>query len=202
MIRKQRGSWIDTWSGRKFWPLDPHPQDVAIEDIAGALSNLCRFGGHTREFYSVAQHSVLVAEVLSAEPADTRMWALLHDAAEAYLVDVPRPLKTTAAFASYREAEQRILAAIAKAFGLPTAMPKQIDSADRLLLATESRDLMSPSMLASCPSDVEPLPARIEPWSPGKARDAFMDCFYRVSMERGVRGLLTLSLYPSCPIHN
>src|ERR1019366_9954250 len=80
---------IRTYSGVRFKPLDPDPA-VGISDIAHALANQCRFGGHSSAFYSVAQHSVRVSEICAAEDA---LWGLLHDASEAYLVDVPAPLK-------------------------------------------------------------------------------------------------------------
>ena len=57
-------AWIETYTGRKFWPLAPSPDDIDIFDIAQALSMTCRYKGHTNEFYSVAEHSVLLAEKL------------------------------------------------------------------------------------------------------------------------------------------
>src|ERR1017187_10636100 len=77
---------ITTFSGIHFWPLLPNPADIRIEDIAHALSNQCRFAGHAREFYSVAEHSVRVSQLCPPEDA---LWGLLHDASEAYLTDVP-----------------------------------------------------------------------------------------------------------------
>lgn len=106
-----RGDWIQTYSGRAFYPLAPYPQDVCIEDIAHALSQLCRFGGHCRRFYSVAEHSVLLSRVVVPE---FQLWALLHDASEAYLVDVPRPIKKQ--LPAYVEAERRVMAAICARF--------------------------------------------------------------------------------------
>jgi uncharacterized protein len=84
------GDWIQTYTGKQFWPLSPLPEDIVIEDIAHALSMQCRFGGHVRTFYSVAQHSVHVSLLVEPQYA---LWGLLHDAAEAYLVDLPRPIK-------------------------------------------------------------------------------------------------------------
>lgn len=90
--------WIQTYTGRKFYPLEPDAADVNIEDIAHALAMKCRFNGHVKQFYSVAQHSVLMARHI--KPTKTKvstfylkMWALLHDAGEAYLADIPRPVK-------------------------------------------------------------------------------------------------------------
>ena len=89
---KRKGDWMQTHSGIQFWPLDPRPEDILIEDIAHALSNQCRFAGHCCFHYSVAQHSVLVSENV---PAQDAMWGLLHDAGEAYLVDLPRLRSST-----------------------------------------------------------------------------------------------------------
>jgi hypothetical protein len=76
----RRGDWMQTFTGRRFWPLDPRGEDVLIEDIAHALSLLTRYGGHCTRFYSVAEHSVLLARAATPENA---LWLLLHDASEA-----------------------------------------------------------------------------------------------------------------------
>lgn len=92
----RRGDWMTTFTGRKFWPLDPQEHEVDLKDIAHALSMLCRFGGHTSEFYSVAQHSILVGQQVARQFPEHPDWAfagLLHDASEAYLQDIIRPIK-------------------------------------------------------------------------------------------------------------
>ena len=94
----RKGDWIQTFTGRAFYVLDPRPEDVDIEDIAHALSMQCRFAGHCREFYSVAQHSVTASWLVPPEDA---LWGLLHDAAEAYVVDLPRPIKRAWQLESY-----------------------------------------------------------------------------------------------------
>ncbi len=92
------GDWIQTASGGSFFPLDPRPEEVDIDDIATALSRMNRYNGHFSDkfdFYSVAEHSILLAQYVQERTgsATHAMWALLHDAAEAYTSDVPRPLK-------------------------------------------------------------------------------------------------------------
>lgn len=82
--------WIQTFSGKKFFPLEPEKNEYDIHDIAHALSLKCRFGGHCQRFYSVAEHCVRVADIVAPE---SKLWALLHDAAEAYLPDVCQPIK-------------------------------------------------------------------------------------------------------------
>ena len=136
------GDWIQTYSGRRFWPLDPRPEEICIEDIAHALAHQCRFAGHVRRFYSVAEHSVRVSFV--CKPADA-LWGLLHDAAEAYLVDLPRPIKRHGEIGQmYREVERRLMAAICERFGLTINEPESVGAADKILLSIEARDLMAP----------------------------------------------------------
>lgn len=117
--REQDGSWIQTFTGRRFWPLDPRPEDVAIEDIAHALSLLCRYNGHVRRFYSVGEHSLLLCWYLEKLYPDDRalqLQALMHDAAEAYLADIPRPVKPL--LTGYYAAEARVEQVIQERFGL------------------------------------------------------------------------------------
>lgn len=84
------GSWIETFSGAHVTPLNPKPDMIFMVDIVHALSNICRFTGHSKVFYSVAQHSILVSRLVSKTFIKE---ALLHDAAEAYLCDIARPVK-------------------------------------------------------------------------------------------------------------
>jgi hypothetical protein len=141
-------AWIQTYTGRKFYPLDPDPANIDVRDIAHALSNQCRFSGHTTRFYSVAEHSVLVSRVLQRRGAASEavLWGLLHDATEAYLVDLPRPLKHDPEFgAAYRRFEHVLNLAVAERFGLPEYVPDSVHQADNDLLLTEKRDLLGPS---------------------------------------------------------
>ena len=168
--------WIQTASGRRFPLLAPSPEDVAIEDIAHALANVCRFAGHVREFYSVAQHSVLVSYRVPREDA---LAALLHDAAEAYVGDVTRPLKPL--LPGSGGIEVRIMAAILRRFDLPTEIPPSVHAADLQMLATERRDLLTEATDGEpwpCLAGVEPLPELIAPWAPAAAKRMFLYRFY------------------------
>ena len=122
---------IRTYTGRYIDPLNPTPEDIHIEDIAHALSHQCRFGGHTTLFYSVAEHSL---DVLSRVNAD-RLAALLHDASEAYLLDIPSPVKYR--LPGYREAEDRLMAVIAEKFGFHWPLSAEVKNADREALVYE-----------------------------------------------------------------
>lgn len=166
------GDWLQTYSGVQFWPLDPRPEEIRIEDIAHALSNQCRFSGHVSAHYSVAEHCVRVSRIV---PALDALWGLLHDAAEAYLVDLPRPLKRLPGFAAYRDAESEIMVAVCSKFGLPME-PASVRLADAVLLATEARDLMGPRP-APWMAMPEPLVERIEPWGAAFAEAAFLARF-------------------------
>jgi hypothetical protein len=173
--------WIQTFTRKQFWPLEPRPQDIDIVDIAHALSNLCRYGGHVEEFYSVAQHCVLVSRVVPQEHA---LRGLLHDASEAYLVDVPRPIKRSEGMEAYRAAEQRLEAAIYERFGLPSEDPECIKTADNQLLRTEQRDLMKPAPAAWKDYRVGALPETIIPWAPSASRFAYLNRFSELTGER------------------
>lgn len=130
--------WVQVYSGKKFYPLAPKPEDVDINDIIHALSLKCRFTGHCNEFYSVAQHSILVADHL---PNELKLLGLMHDAAEAYLPDVARPYKAAIGF---EEIERPVWEAIATRYGLPKTLPPLVTEADDRALMTEARDLMKP----------------------------------------------------------
>jgi 5'-deoxynucleotidase YfbR-like HD superfamily hydrolase len=129
--------WIQTYSGKKFDLLNPTPESISIFDIAHALSNICRYTGHTKEFYSVAQHSVLAS--VNVPPKDA-LAGLLHDATEAYLTDISKPLKML--LPEYCKLEDKIYKIIAAKFGLPAELPASVKEADLRLLATEKRDLL------------------------------------------------------------
>lgn len=178
---KRDADWVQTYTGRKVFPLYLHPAEVCIEDIAHALSNVCRFTGHSSAFYSVAQHSVYVS--FYCEPADA-LAGLLHDATEAYLLDLPRPLKRHADFAFYRTAEADAHRAIAAAFGLPEQIPASVLEADARILATEARDLMSP-LHPDWIARAEPYPRRVYPWSPELAKELFTNRFFYLTAGAG-----------------
>lgn len=129
-------SFIQTLSGKQFDYINSTIDDIDVEDIAGALSNICRFAGHLPEFYSVAQHYVLCSQIVSPEFA---FEALMHDAAEAYCQDIPAPLK--ALLPDYRQIEKRTDQLIRLKFDLPLEESSVVKYADLTMLATERRDL-------------------------------------------------------------
>lgn len=133
--------FLRTFTGRLFDPALA-AGEIDIRDIAHALAQTCRFGGHVRTFFSVAQHSVLVSERAEAIDQGAGLWGLLHDASEAYLLDIPTPLKLSPLFAPYRELEAQLQTAIYQHFGCVGEVPGAVVLADEAQLAVEFRDLM------------------------------------------------------------
>lgn len=167
--------FIQLYSGKPFHFLEPREEEVDIDDVAHTLSLLCRFGGHCKKFYSVAEHSVRCSWEVSDEFA---LEALLHDATEAYLVDMPRPIKY--AMPQYKEFEDKIDIVVRKKFGLPEKMSKEVHLIDNVLLATERRDLMKES---EKPWNwlPDPLDYEITPWTPGIAQSEFINRYHELT---------------------
>ena len=166
--------WLQTYTGKAFDLLNPTPEMVDIEDIAHALSLLCCFTGHTKEFYSVAQHSVLCA---SRAPHKYAMHALLHDAHEAYVGDMNSPLKRLLG-KSYYSISYGIQKVIDESFGIEReAKSRQvIKNIDLRMLKTEARDLLGPAPRAWCVLE-KPYSKSIGPWLPSYAESTFMSAF-------------------------
>ncbi len=178
--------WIQTYSGKAAHLLNPVPSEIDIEDIAHALSMICRFTGHVHTFYSVAQHSVLVAELL---PESMQLQGLLHDGHEAFIGDISSPLKRTLKDNGAREVCHQLQEgfdfAIYRALGipLPTRTTKQaIHDADLAMLMAERRDLMKPARpFKAWNAELEaltPAPNLIEPWSQADAKAEFLRLFH------------------------
>lgn len=171
----RRGDFMQTFTGRKFWPLDARPEDVAIDDIAHALSMQCRYAGHCVRFYSVAEHSVHVARWLASQGygVEIQMAGLLHDATEAYMVDLPRPLKRH--IGEYCDAEAALWPVIAERFGLSAQLPDAVHEADNRILGDEIHQNMM-RMDWHAKHD-QPLGVVLEYWTPSRAEQEFVVAF-------------------------
>lgn len=178
------GHYSRTYSGLRFYHKDPREGDIDIFDIAHHLSNLCRFTGATSSFYSVAQHSVLVAAEVERQTDDRQLvrTALLHDAAEAYLADLARPVKIIPELAFYKVLEERVERVVAQKFDLIYPWPLLVKEADEAACLAERRDLMPPNggfpMYAreTFGADLRPaaIPDKIIGWHPQVAENAFL----------------------------
>jgi 5'-deoxynucleotidase YfbR-like HD superfamily hydrolase len=168
-----RGPSIRIADGSRFFLLHPDQAAITPQVIAHSISQLCRFTGHTSPFYSVAQHCVMVSKLVLP---DLAMAGLMHDASEAFIGDLSRPLKVLLdelAPGVMREVEERIHAAIAERFGFDYPHDPDIKYADNVAVATEIRDLLppAPGVLRGLPA---PLDARIQALDPRAARVEFL----------------------------
>lgn len=139
--KTKKTDWIQTFTGKRFYPLEPDIEDIHIVDIAKALSQICRFNGHCTRFYSVAEHSLSclgLARHMGLSYSH-RYAALMHDAAEAYLSDVVRPVKRF--ITGYSEYEERLEIMIADKYKIQAHQEPVIKKIDNIMLATERRDL-------------------------------------------------------------
>lgn len=166
-----RGDWMQTFTGRAFYPLAPRPEDIDPADIAHALSLLCRYGGHVDRFYSVAEHCVLMSYRVPPEDAP---WALLHDATEAYMGDMIRPLKIQ--MPAYQVAEDHLASVIAVRFGIDPVQPTSVSEADRRILLDERFALMkAPPQPWAAVEGLEPLGVHIAGWEPVVAESRYRE---------------------------
>lgn len=173
---------IRTYTGIYFDVLEPDSNLIDIKDIAHAISNQCRFTGHTKQFYSVGEHSVRASYIV---PYPMALCALMHDATEAYLVDLPRPIKKHSELGRYfKPIEDGLWQAIALRFNLPQIIPQEVHDADNIMLLTEKRDLMDGNTGMSEyarkwveGNSLEPLKGILKPCYPREAENWFLQRF-------------------------
>ena len=177
--------WIPTASGGRIHLLNPRPEDINPWDIATALSHLCRYNGQVKKFYSVAQHTLLVWSI--TDPQYHR-WSLLHDAAEAYLGDMVKPLKETAVGVPFKAVEHVIMSAIRARFNLPEIEPPEVKRADLIALATEREHVIGDTRpWPQLPPDVRPVSATmLRAWWP-KGPEVVRERLLRVFAMEGIQ---------------
>jgi uncharacterized protein len=182
MVNDRVGEWMQTARGQQFWPLDPRPEEVFVEDIAHHLANQCRYAGACKDFYSVAQHSVIVSKNV---PEKDALWGLLHDASEAYLTDMIRPIKNYSALGQeYKKIEAKVMVAICDRFGLSYEEPESVAIVDKYrIIGAEKRDVMGVSPAEWKESGYEPLSEMIFSLSPANSHFTFLDRFYELTGE-------------------
>lgn len=169
-MKNLTNAWMQTYTGGKFYPLSPDPAEVDPVDIAHALSLICRYGGHVERFYSVAEHCVLMSRHV---PEEFALWALLHDATEAYVGDMIRPLKHS--MPEYVDAEDRVMEAVAIRFGLATSvMPDKVKDADNRIILDERAAVLRPTGEVWAADALRPLGVRIHAWGPERAEEEYL----------------------------
>ena len=176
------GDWIETYTGGVFWPLDPRPEEIDIEDIAHALSMMCRFNGHCSMFLSIGEHSVNVCEdVERKHPNNPKLAleALLHDGSEAFIADIVSPVKRHIR-PWYGPIEDRLQMAIHERFGLPLVYDPRIKESDLAVLITEARVLVRSGGLSWHYDGIEAAKVPINGYSPSEAKGIFLGKFYEL----------------------
>jgi uncharacterized protein len=176
---QNKNDYIETFSGIPFDPFHPSVKDINIIDIAHAISQTCRFGGHCKHFYSVAQHSILVSKLLkdSGASIEVQLYGLLHDATEGYMVDLPSPIKKQLPY--YKKAEKHLQTLIWKALGIrkPTEEEwKQVKKADKLLQQHEANQLLLYASWADPTINLENIIIQNEPIE--KVKKQFLDLYH------------------------
>jgi hypothetical protein len=172
-------AWIQTSCGGKFHILDPKQDEVHAVDIAHSLSMMCRWTGHVRRFYSVAEHSWHASYLV---PEKDALWALMHDSSEAYISDLSRPLKHfTEVGKIYREVEEKVMAVVCEKFGLPIEQPQTVTEADNAMLYAERNQLMPPVEWDTKWGDEKAACVKIRCWSPDVAKTMFLARYYELT---------------------
>ena len=189
-VKKRKGYWIQTFTGKRIYPFDPDPDLICIEDIAHALSNICRFTGHVKHFYSVAQHSVIVANAIPDSlgvPHTNELYlqALLHDAQEYLFSDLSRPLKRSLSKNNpILTGEERAQKIIFEKFGLSYSdirkNSKYVKRMDEIVLMIEGRELMGNTIGWHDTTEILIPSWGIEPFQPEQAEQLFLDSLHRI----------------------
>lgn len=180
---QRNGDWIQTYTGRAFHYADFNDTDICIEDIAHALSMECRYGGHCAWHYSVAQHSVHVYDALEdlELPAWIKRQGLMHDAPEAYLKDLPRPLKHAIDCGAYRSLDEEIWRWIAMKYRMSPDVHPTVKEVDLRLALDEKAHLLTKGEKewTGVSASFKPLGITIPEWSPSRAKSEFLNRFRR-----------------------
>ncbi len=166
--------YIQTYTGKEFWFPYPTIDMFSVLDEAHALSNLCRFGGHVSQFYGVGNHCVLASKYINSNDPYIQFEALHHEIEEAYMIDLPTPIKYLPDMIMYRTIAKEIKRVGRQFHQLNPVESPLVKEVDLRLLFTEKRDLM-PKGGRKWKNNVEPFDFTIEPMSPKEAEQAFLD---------------------------
>jgi hypothetical protein len=183
-MRDVSKAWISTFTGKKFYLLQPRLKDIDIRDIAHSLAYQCRWTGHTKYHYSIAQHSWYCSFI---GPEDEAFDRLMHDGSEAYMGDMNRPLKHfTQAGPAYRAQETVVQNSIAVKYGLALVQPPSVHYADNLLLYAEKEQLIAGNHRWKIKWGTGGVSARVKitRWTPEKAEKKFLERFKELSKRK------------------
>jgi hypothetical protein len=175
-LHSEDSAWIQTFTGKKFYPLQPKEEDICIEDIAHALSMQCRFTGHSKFHFSIAQHSVYVSYLCDTSD---QLHGLLHDGSEAFCADLASPMKRLPQLAGYKTIESGVQQAIYRKFGLTEIEPASVKTADILSLGIEAKSVLG-TLHPDWTLPVEPPPFAVVPMQPNEAEAMFLRRFYQL----------------------
>ncbi len=195
MPKKNPNGWIQTYSGIRVFPLEPDLDTILLPDIAHSLAYQCRFGGHIRNYYSVAQHSILVSKLAEKfkEPVLICLAGLLHDATETYLIDLPRPVKMQ--IPEYKEIEGHLILTISKRFELDLELFEKVKKYDDVALTIEAEKLLAPLLPEWKTSGVQKMDSYNsfelleETYNPEKAEKEFINRFNLLWARRKLEGV-------------
>lgn len=191
------GGWNECYTGTRFYTFDPRPADVRIDDIAHSLSLQCRYNGNCKRFYSVAEHSCLLADYVehtppwprTGVPNDTNfaarardaLTALMHDAAEAYIGDLIRPVKHR--MPEFKQLESLIEHCVFPVYGLDPVLPPWMKDLDSRILCDERRQVMLTQTNEWSTDQLKPLGVRIQFWPPARAEFEFRRRFNYLALD-------------------
>lgn len=178
--------WIGLLSGAQFNYNRPEESDVTLDDLASALSNICRFSGHLPAFYSVAQHLVNTSRIVAPEFAFD---ALMHDTAEAFTNDLPTPLKW--AFPIFKELEVKIETAMADKFGFNFPYPDEVKQADTEMLILEKLYVKLDNRVWPNYEGIEVdhllTLVDLKPWQPCRAKREFLERYHELTTKMDIK---------------
>ena len=178
-MESRSSAWIQTYSGKRFYYFNPTEDMIDEIDFFVALPKLCRFNGQSHFFYSVAEHSIRCTKLVKPE---NRLYALLHDSPEVYCADLCTPIKIF--LPQYQKIENKILKVISQKynFDIGERAHEDVNKADKIMLATEARDLFPHLKLNWCNSKkYKPLKEKIKPRGMDEVRKEFKKLFYELT---------------------
>lgn len=171
-------SWLQTYTGKAVSLPKPHPDEIDIIDIAHSLAFQCRYNGHSKRFFSVSQHSCHIHDLV---PDELKLAGLMHDASEAYLCDIPRPLKPF--LQGYKEIENDIMGIIAEKYGVTQDALQAVKEYDDRILLNERDQLCSKPPKPWMIEHLEPLDLEIPYWTAPMAEGQFLKRFFKLKPE-------------------